>query len=260
MIDPKVDRRLEPSTGRLPIVVLLVDDQPFTGSVLGMLLRSESDIELHCCLSALDAIAKGNEIAPTVVLQDLVMPDLDGLASLRSFQANPRTAGTPVIVLSGNDDADTRARAMAAGADAFLVKIPPRAQLIECIRHHASRSAGARVTLDPTVIDRFREAGPDFLGRLIDQFLQEAHTGVRTLSETAGRADAPAISTVAHSLKGSAMMMGASRLGALCARVEDQAALAPAGDVQPALVAEIEQEFVRVQHVLSAERERIVRS
>ena len=58
------------------------------------------------------------------------MPDIDGLTLLRSFRANPRTARTPVIVLSGNDDPATRAKALAEGADGYMVKIPSKADLI----------------------------------------------------------------------------------------------------------------------------------
>jgi len=252
------DARSTPAESCQRIVVLLVDDQAFTGSVVGFLLESEKDIELHCCLSALDAVAKGNEIVPTVILQDLVMPDIDGLTLLRSYRANPLTAGTPVIVLSGNDDAATRTRALSEGADGYLVKIPPKAALIDCIRHHASRSAAGRETLDLTVIERLREAGaPEFALRLVDQFLQQGRARTETLREAAGRQDVAAMSATAHALKDTAMMVGASRLTALCARVEDQATLPPAGDIAPALIVEIDEEFVRVEHALAAQRERI---
>jgi len=245
------------AASRRPIVVLLVDDQPFTGSVVRLLLESETDIDLHCCLSAVDAIAMANEILPTVVLQDLVMPDIDGLTLLRSFRANPRTAWTPVIVLSGNDDPATRDRALAEGADGYLVKLPPKAELIACLRHQASLSAGGRDTLDLAVIDGFHGAGaPDFTRRVIDQFLHEAQSRVQTLKDAAGHGDAPALNAVAHSLKGSAMMMGAARLGALCARVEGGAAQTPAGAVPPALITEIDRELVRVQDALAVQRER----
>src|SRR5579862_4042239 len=113
MINPTLDTRSRSPAGRRPIVVLLVDDQSLVGAALGLLLESESDIELHCCLWAVNAIALANQIAPTIVLQDLVMPEIDGLTLMRSFRTNPPTAGTPVIVLSGNDDPATRARALA---------------------------------------------------------------------------------------------------------------------------------------------------
>ena len=258
MIDPTLDTRSRRSDTRRPIVVLLVDDQAFVGAAVGLLLESERDIELHCCLHAVNAIALANQIAPTLVLQDLVMPDIDGLTLVGLFRTNPQTAGTPVIVLSANDDAATRARALAEGAKGYLVKLPPKSELIACIRHHASRSAGGTDTLDLAVIDVFHEAGaPDFTRRLIDQFINEACARVGTLKEAAGRADAQALNTIAHSLKGSSMIMGASRLAALCAQVEDQVATAPGGEVTPALMAEIDQELVRVQHALTAQKEGI---
>jgi DNA-binding response OmpR family regulator len=260
MSDPLPNAPSRSSDGRRPIVVLLVDDQPFVGAAVGMLLASESDIELRCCLQALEAVALANQISPTLILQDLVMPDIDGLTLVRLFRTNPHTAGTPVIVLSGNDDAGTRTRALDAGAKGYLVKLPPKAELIACIRHHASRSAGGNDTLDLAMMNRLREAGaPDFTRRLIDQFIHEACACVQTLKEAAGRVDAHALNAAAHSLKGSSMIMGAARLAALCAQVEEQAAL-PAGaegDVVPALMTEMDEELVRVQHALAVQREEI---
>ncbi|MEP6915964.1 MAG: response regulator [Acidobacteriota bacterium] len=255
MIDSTQDPASSPPAGVRPIVVLLVDDQAFVGAAVRMLLQSERDIELHCCLSARDAVATANRLSPAVVLQDLVMPDGDGLTLVASFRANPPTAATPVVVLSGNDDAATRARALAAGAKDYLVKLPPKAELIACIRRHASVSVGAADTLDLAVIGVFLEAGaPDFTRRLIDQFLHEADARVATLKDAAGRGDNPALNAVAHSLKGSSMIMGASRLATLCAEVEGQVASATGGTLAPPLLAEIEQELVRVHDALTAQR------
>ena len=53
---------------RLPIVVLLVDDQRFVGAALGHLLATEQDIELHFCYEAVKAIAEANKVAPTLIL------------------------------------------------------------------------------------------------------------------------------------------------------------------------------------------------
>jgi PleD family two-component response regulator len=259
MIDPSRDP-LSPPIGAVgPIVVLLVDDQAFVGAALRMLLRSEADIELHCCLSAVEAVAAANRLSPSVVLQDLVMPDGDGLSLVAAFGANPLTSATPVVVLSGNDDAATRARALAAGATDYLVKLPPKAELIACIRRHASPGAAVADTLDLSVIGVFLDAGaPDFTLRLIDQFLQEAAARVATLKDAARRGDNTALNAIAHSLKGSSMIMGVSRLGTLCAQIEEQVAPPAVGTVGPLLMAEIEQELVRVQHALGIQRAAVV--
>jgi two-component system chemotaxis family response regulator WspR len=115
-------------------VVLVVDDQPFVGQVLSRLLASEQDLEVHCCLRAADAVAMAISIAPAVILQDLVMPHMDGLTVLAALRENPATARTPVIVMSGNDDAETRDRALSAGAVDFMVKLPGKRELLDRIR------------------------------------------------------------------------------------------------------------------------------
>jgi PleD family two-component response regulator len=256
MGDSTLDTHSRPPAGRRPIVVLLVDDQPFVGAAVGLLLESETDIELHFCQSATNAIAMANQLAPTLVLQDLVMPDIDGLTLVRSFGTNPATARTPVIVLSGNDDAATRDRSLAAGAKGYLVKLPPKEELIACIRRHASPADAANDSLDLTVIGAFRDAGsPDFTRRLIDQFVAEAVGRVRTLQEAATRADVQELRAIAHSLKGSSMIMGATRLAALCAEVENQVAGTPGGAVTQALMVEVDRELVRVQQALAAQKE-----
>ena len=253
-LTPATEKR--PAVAGRPFVVLLVDDQEFIGAALRLLLRAELDMELHCCLSAAGAVALANAISPTIILQDLIMPDIDGMTLVHAFRTNPQTAGTPVVVLSANDDAETLARASAAGAKGYMVKLPPQASLIASLRRYAIGSPGGAATLDVTVIDRFRDAGvPAFALRLIDQFLIEAGASVRALKAAAAGGDGEALKTVAHGLKGRATAVGASRLGALCGQLEDEGAKAPAPDVMLALVAGIELEFALVQPALAGQRE-----
>jgi CheY-like chemotaxis protein len=224
-----------------------------------MLIASASDIDLHCCLFPTNAIALANQIDPALILVDLIMPDLDGMSLLRLLRANPQTAATPVIVLSGNDDAATRARAVAEGANGFLVKLPPKAELIACIRNHALRGAGEAKTLDPVAIDRFHEAdAPDFTRRLIDQFIREASECVQTLKDAAGRGDTGVLNATAHRLKGVSLIMGAASLAGLCTRVENEAA-APGSGAMSALMIEADDELARVRLALAARREEIDR-
>jgi CheY-like chemotaxis protein len=263
---------------RLPIVVLLVDDQRFVGAALGHLLATEQDIELHFCYEAVKAIAEANKVAPTLILQDLVMPDIDGLTLVGMFRSNQITAETPVIVLSGNDDADSRTRALTAGANDYLIKLPAKAELLACIRRHASEK-GVRpllekgvvpllpdppaqfpprieATLDRDVMAVFWEAGaPDFALTLIDEFMREAEARVGALRDAARRLDRAALASAAHSLKGSSSTMGAKRLAALCAQVEGHLARHPEGAVTPALMAAVDQELVRVRDAFAAERQ-----
>jgi CheY-like chemotaxis protein len=265
------------SADRQTISVLLVDDQRLVGAALERLLTSEQDIELHCCYSAVDAIARANEIRPTVILQDLVLPDIDGLTMVRMFRANPPTAATPIIVLSANDDSATRGRALAEGADDYLIKLPAKVDLVACIRRHAMAAGAldagdgavsalataapgqaADETLDRRVIAQFREGdapgAQDFSMMLIDEFIKEAASQLLLLGDARQRQDVRALKAIAHSLKGSSMTMGARRLATLCTQMETHADSHPGGAVTSVLMTELDQEFVKVREALEAER------
>lgn len=119
------------------IKVLLIDDQAAIGEAVRRMLASEEDIIFHYCSDPAQAIPKAIEIAPTVILQDLVMPDIDGLMLLRFFRAHPLTQDIPMIVLSSKEEAKLKADAFGMGANDYLVKLPDRIELIARIRYHS---------------------------------------------------------------------------------------------------------------------------
>jgi len=119
------------------ITVLLVDDQAIIGEAVRGMLAEEKDIRLHYCADPTQALRVSNEIRPTVILQDLVMPEIDGLTLVRFFRANPATRDTPLIVLSSKEEPVTKAEAFGLGANDYLVKLPDKIELIARIRHHS---------------------------------------------------------------------------------------------------------------------------
>lgn len=119
------------------ITVLLVDDQAFIGKILGRMLEPERDMEFHHYQNARDALKIVDEISPTVILQDLVMPEIDGLHMVSYFRAKKKTCHTPLIVLSGHEDPKIKAEAFALGANDYMVKPPDKIELIARIRYHS---------------------------------------------------------------------------------------------------------------------------
>src|SRR5579872_5636854 len=83
-----------------PVMVLLVDDQPIVGEAIRRMVAGHPDIDFHYCSSAHRALDTAREIKPTVILQDLAMPDADGLEMVQQYRSDPATRHTPVIVLS----------------------------------------------------------------------------------------------------------------------------------------------------------------
>nr|WP_290224487.1 ATP-binding protein [Trichocoleus desertorum] len=119
------------------IVVLLIDDQIIIGEAIRRMLASEPDIVFHYCNDPGQAIQLAKEIAPTVILQDLVMPNIDGLMLVRHFRSNPITLNIPLIVLSTKDEPKVKAEAFALGINDYLVKLPDKIELVARLRYHS---------------------------------------------------------------------------------------------------------------------------
>jgi phosphoserine phosphatase RsbU/P len=120
------------------IKVLLVDDQAIIAEAVHRMLEGEDDIEFHYCSDPAQALKIANQIHPTVILQDLVMPEIDGLLLVKYFRANSATKEIPLIVLSTKEDPKIKAEAFAVGANDYLVKLPDKVELIARIRYHSN--------------------------------------------------------------------------------------------------------------------------
>ncbi|MGE8096581.1 diguanylate cyclase domain-containing protein [Pseudomonas fluorescens] len=118
-------------------MVLLVDDQAMIGEAVRRGLANEENIDFHFCADPHQAIAQAIRIKPTVILQDLVMPGLDGLSLVREYRNHPATKDIPIIVLSTKEDPLIKSAAFAAGANDYLVKLPDNIELVARIRYHS---------------------------------------------------------------------------------------------------------------------------
>lgn len=122
---------------RYTTIVLLVDDQPMVAEGIRRMLVNEDDIEFHYCEDPSKALETAIDINATLILQDLVMPDIDGMTLMRFYKKHPDTAKIPVIVLSSKEDVEIKSDAFANGANDYLVKLPEPIELIARIRAHA---------------------------------------------------------------------------------------------------------------------------
>jgi len=117
--------------------VLLVDDQAIIGEAVRRMLATQGGIEYRFCQDPREAIATAIEFRPTVILQDLVMPEIDGLDLVRDYRARAETSEIPLIVLSSREEAVTKAEAFARGANDYLVKLPDPVEVLARIRYHS---------------------------------------------------------------------------------------------------------------------------
>jgi adenylate cyclase len=117
--------------------VLLIDDQPTIGHAVRRMLADEPATRFHHCLEPGDALADAERTQPTVILLDMVMPDVDGLTMLRYLRAAPATREVPIVVLSSRTEPAVKAEAFALGASDYAVKLPDALELVARIRHHS---------------------------------------------------------------------------------------------------------------------------
>jgi sigma-B regulation protein RsbU (phosphoserine phosphatase) len=128
---------LTPAMIALPTVVLLVDDQPIIGAAVKRMLANQPEWHFHFCADPTKALEQALLIKPTVILQDLVMPDMDGLDLVRAYREQEALHDVPLIVLSSKEEPETKAKAFALGANDYLVKLPDPVEVIARVRHHS---------------------------------------------------------------------------------------------------------------------------
>lgn len=131
------------------IRTVLVDDQPLVRAGLRMLCTAADDIEVVGeAEHGLQAISLVERLLPDVVLMDLSMPGVDGIAATRRIlAARPMTR---IVILTTFDDDEHLYPALAAGACGFLAKDTPPAGLLDGIR----RAAGGEDPFSPQVLRR----------------------------------------------------------------------------------------------------------
>jgi len=126
-----------------PYRVLIVDDDNSMRLFCGSVLR-HNQMETRDFDSPEDAMHALHDFTPDVILADLYMPQISGFELLSLFRAHPRTAFTPVVLLSGDSDTEKRFAALHIGGDDYLTKpIRPR-HLVAAVTGRARRARWMR--------------------------------------------------------------------------------------------------------------------
>lgn len=133
----EVDKLMYADQENKKAIVMLVDDQPMVAEAVRRMLAEDPDIEFHYCNQPTQAIDFASDLRPTIILQDLVMPDMDGISLVKHYRANSVTANIPVIVLSTKESPNDKSLAFSVGASDYLVKLPDKIELIARIKAHS---------------------------------------------------------------------------------------------------------------------------
>jgi len=170
------------------IRVLIVDDIAETRENVRKLLQFESDIEaVGAARSGKEAIQLCQELNPDVILMDINMPDMDGIAATEAIRQ--KSPSVQIVILSVQNDPNYMRRAMLAGARDFLTKPPMADELIGAVRRAGSmardeRSKAAAQAYIPQAAAMGQAYAPMAVanGRIIMVYSPKGGTGVTTLA------------------------------------------------------------------------------
>jgi two-component system chemotaxis response regulator CheY len=130
----------------MPVQVLLVEDSRAMRDYVGSILEAEGEYAVHEVDNGFEALRALPQCDYGLIVADINLPDISGIELTRFVRSSARHANTPVVVISTDSAADDVARAMGAGASAFLAKPFSAAQLIDAVaeanRGHEQESPG----------------------------------------------------------------------------------------------------------------------
>ena len=142
----------------MTIRVLIADDEHLVRAGYRMILQGESDLEVvGDAADGIEAIDLARQLRPDVVLMDVRMPRLDGIAATRALASEPD--GPAVVVVTTFDLDEYVFQALRAGAVGFLLKDAPERQLLDALRS----APGGMTMFSPSVtmrlIAQYADAG-----------------------------------------------------------------------------------------------------
>jgi DNA-binding NarL/FixJ family response regulator len=168
------------------IRVLIADDQELVRTGFRVILEAEGDIEVVAeAENGHQAVRQAALVRPEVVLMDIRMPELDGLAATEQIlrQRDPPT----VVVLTTFDQNEYIYRALRAGAAGFLLKDAPSSRLLAAVRAAATGDSLIEPSITQRLVERFAEPVstpgiPPELARLTERELDVLRLIARGLS------------------------------------------------------------------------------
>jgi CheY-like chemotaxis protein len=113
-------------------MILVVDDTPANIDILLETIGEEDEVSV--AISGEDALELIEEEPPDLVLLDVMMPGIDGFEVCKRLKADPKTAGIPIVFLSGMDSAEEKQKGLDLGAVDFLTKPIDPSEVMKVIK------------------------------------------------------------------------------------------------------------------------------
>ena len=246
-----------PSTSR-PLRVLVAEDHPVNRQYISALLDNLGH-KAHFAANGLEAVDAARQMAFDLVLMDLHMPLMDGVAATRAIRALPEAARStvPIVAMTADAFEETRDRCMVAGMNDFLTKPVSPQKLATLLRQLFGRESGAvpfgeplpSDTAPPPAARRPLTAGSTpllddsaiaaalsalsraELGAMIATFLDQGPQTVQHLRAAVRDAQPLELRVNAHAVKGVALNLGLTALAHTAEALQEGAAHLPAHEI-----------------------------
>jgi DNA-binding NarL/FixJ family response regulator len=143
------------------VSVLIADDQPLMRAALRMYLEGEPDFEVVGeAADGREAVELAERLHPDVVVMDIRMPNLDGVAATRRLMTGANAETVKVLVITTFDLDDYVVEALRAGASGFLLKDATAEELIHAVHVIAAGNALLAPSVTKRLLDRFAHRLP----------------------------------------------------------------------------------------------------
>ena len=217
--------------------VLLVEDHPVNQLVAARMLEQRG-CRVDIAANGLEALEMSARRPYDLIFMDCQMPELDGYqATGRIREREGDGPRTPIVAMTAHALKGDRERCLEAGMDDYLTKPVRTGELDEMLarlmpgetgiegapvgpRAVDGPAASALTVFDPDVIEPLCDgADEELLTSLVDLFVDQARENIGKMADALAANDRELVAGLAHSLKGSAAVLGAVRLAELCDRM-----------------------------------------
>src|SRR5258708_6136336 len=189
------------------IRILHVDDEPDIREIVDISLGMNADFEVRACASRADAIATAAEWSPFLIWLDVMMPGMDGPATLAQLRKTPQTADIPVLFMPARAQAREVEQFISLGAQGVISKPFDPMTLASSVRSHLQ---AIRLESLRAVFVRRAQGDAELLASCRS-----------SLGENASAATVSRIREIAHGLAGAAGLFGFDRISNDAAALED---------------------------------------
>ncbi|HUI25702.1 MAG TPA: response regulator [Candidatus Kryptonia bacterium] len=256
---------------RFPLRILIAEDNTVNQQLAVSLLK-RMGYRADIASNGVEALAAVRRQAYDVVLMDIEMPEMDGLEATRAIRTWCPASSPRIVAMTANAMQGDRERCLAAGMDDYVSKpirvLELQAALIRAAvvygapskqmaegdpdRRQESGLAGAPV-FDPAPLAELREVLGDDERHTVDNLIASYRDGspelIAAMRAAVAAGDVKAMQRAAHTLKGQSGTVGACRVAAVSASIEEHASVGALAETAP-LIAQLEHEFTRVRQAL----------